>query len=333
VNQSLVLDRAAPFYVAGHRGMVGSAIWKLLAERGFENRVGATSTELDLRVRGDVFAFFETQRPRYVVLAAAKVGGILANSSFPNEFLSENVQIQTNVLDAALKYGVERLVFLGSSCIYPKFAPQPISESSLMTGPLERTNEAYAIAKIVGIVQTQSIRDQYGLPWISVMPCNLYGPGDNFSENGSHVLPALIRRFEEGRFSGAPELVNWGSGRPRREFLHVSDLAAGVLHAMTHYDGREHLNIGSGVDYTIAELSDTVARAVGYTGRVCWDTSKPDGTLRKLLDISRMQSLGWSPSIDIESGIRQTVDWYRERRQGVGEDAYTTVPSLVGEEG
>ncbi|MDI2035759.1 GDP-L-fucose synthase family protein [Paenarthrobacter nitroguajacolicus] len=305
------LERDARFYIAGHRGLVGSAIWRALESQGFTNLVGRTSSELDLKNREAVFEFFSTQKPKYVILAAAKVGGILANSSFPVDFLSDNLRIQVNVLDAALAHGVERLLFLGSSCIYPKYADQPIREDSLLTGHLEPTNDAYAIAKIAGIMQVQAIRRQYGLPWISAMPTNLYGPGDNFSPTGSHVLPALIRRYDEAVSSGASQIVNWGSGTPRREFLHVDDMASACLHLLENYDGPEQVNVGTGTDVTIKELADIVAQAVGYEGQTVWDSSKPDGTPRKLLDVSNLSNAGWTASISLEDGIQSTVSWYR----------------------
>ncbi|MDQ0674015.1 GDP-L-fucose synthase [Pseudarthrobacter siccitolerans] len=305
------LDRSSTFYVAGHRGLVGSAIWRHLALHGFEHLVGRTSSELDLKNRQQVFSFFAETKPRYVVLAAAKVGGILANSTFPVDFLSDNLQIQVNVLDAAQQYGVERLLFLGSSCIYPKLADQPIREDSLLTGHLEPTNDAYAIAKIAGIMQVQAVRRQFGLPWISAMPTNLYGPGDNFSTKGSHVLPALIRRFDEAASIGSQAVTNWGTGQPRREFLHVHDMAAACLHLLEHYDGPAQVNVGTGTDVTIKELASIVAAAVGFEGKIEWDDSKPDGTPQKLLDVSTLSGAGWKSSIKLEDGIRSTVDWYR----------------------
>lgn len=305
------LDRSATFYVAGHRGLVGSAIWRNLEAEGFANLIGRTSSDLDLKDRDAVFAFFADQKPRYVVLAAAKVGGILANNTYPVDFLSDNLRIQVNVLDAAREFGIERLLFLGSSCIYPKFADQPIREDSLLTGHLEETNDAYAIAKIAGIMHVQAIRRQYGLPWISAMPTNLYGPGDNFSPEGSHVLPALIRRYDEAARSGTPAVTNWGTGSPRREFLHVDDMAAASLHLLENYDGPSQVNVGSGTDVTIRDLASMVAATVGYTGSIEWDTTKPDGTPRKLLDVSTLSQSGWSASIGLEEGIRSTVEWYR----------------------
>lgn len=311
------LDRDAPFYVAGHRGLVGSAIWRQLEASGFSDLIGRTSSELDLKDRDAVFAFFEETKPRTVVLAAAKVGGILANSTYPVDFLSDNLRIQVNVLDAALAQNVERVLFLGSSCIYPKLAPQPIKEEYLLTGHLEPTNDAYAIAKIAGILQIQSVRKQYGLPWISAMPTNLYGPGDNFSPNGSHVLPALIRRYDEARRDGVETVTNWGSGSPRREFLHVDDMAAACIHLLEHYDGPEQVNVGTGEDATIKEIAEIVAAAVGFEGETEWDRSKPDGTPQKLLDVKKLQGAGWKPQIDLEAGISSTIDWYRKNVQSL----------------
>ncbi|MET4899392.1 GDP-L-fucose synthase [Paenarthrobacter sp. CC6] len=307
------LDREASFYVAGHRGLVGSAIWRKLQSEGFERLLGRTSSELDLKNREEVFAFFAKHKPRYVALAAAKVGGILANSTYPVDFLSDNLRIQVNVLDAAREHGTERLLFLGSSCIYPKFADQPIREDSLLTGHLEPTNDAYAIAKIAGIMHVQAIRRQYGLPWISAMPTNLYGPEDNFSPNGSHVLPALIRRYDEAVANGIPSVTNWGSGSPRREFMHVDDMASACLHLMENYDGPEQVNVGTGSDVTIKELAEIVADAVSYKGDIEWDTSKPDGTPQKLLDVSNLAKAGWKASIELEEGIQSTVAWYRSK--------------------
>lgn len=306
------LDRSARVYVAGHRGLVGSAIWRKLQAEGFEDLVGLGSKELDLKDRDAVFAFFADQKPKYVVLAAAKVGGILANSTYPVEFLSDNLRIQTNVMDAALAQEVERLLFLGSSCIYPKLAPQPITEDSLLTGHLEETNDAYAIAKIAGILGVQSVRREYGLPWISAMPTNLYGPNDNFSPKGSHVLPALIRRYDEAAAAGAASVTNWGSGTPRREFLHVDDLADACLHLLEHYDGPAQVNVGTGTDVTIREIAQTIAELVGFGGTTEWDTAKPDGTPQKLLDVSKLAAAGWTARIGLRDGLESTVDWYRD---------------------
>jgi len=306
------LQRASTFYVAGHRGLVGSAIWRRLQSEGFTDLVGRTSAELDLKDRDAVFAFFADTKPRYVVLAAAKVGGILANDTYPVDFLSDNLRIQVNVLDAALKFGVDRLLFLGSSCIYPRLATQPIREDSLLTGHLEPTNDAYAIAKIAGILQIQAVRRQYGLPWISAMPTNLYGPGDNFSPAGSHVLPALIRRYDDAVKSGATSVTNWGTGKPRREFLHVDDMAEACLHLMENYDGPEQVNVGTGRDVTIRDIAETIAQVVGFTGTTEWDVTKPDGTPQKLLDVSKLAQAGWTARIDLEEGLRSTVEWYHD---------------------
>lgn len=305
------LDRRGRFYVAGHRGLVGSAIWRNLKNEGFEDLVGKSSAELDLKDRDAVFAFFADVKPRYVILAAARVGGILANSTYPVDFLSENLRIQVNVLDAAKEFEVERLLFLGSSCIYPKLAQQPIKEEALLTGHLEPTNDAYAIAKIAGIMHVQALRRQYGLPWISAMPTNLYGPGDNFSPTGSHVLPALIRRYDEALRTGATSVTNWGTGSPRREFLHVDDMAAACLYLLEHYDGATQVNVGTGSDITIKELAAIVADAVGYDGDTVWDSTKPDGTPQKLLDVAFLAQAGWTSKIPITDGIKQTLEWFR----------------------
>jgi GDP-L-fucose synthase len=279
--------------------------------QGFTNILTCTHEELDLTDRRATFAFFRDARPQVVVVAAALVGGILANNNLPVNFISQNLQIGVNVLDAALEQQVERLLFLGSSCLYPKFAPQPIKEDALLTGALEPTNDAYAIAKIAGMIQVQSVRRQYELPWISMMPTNLYGPNDNFSEVGSHMLPALIRRYDDAAASGQSVVTNWGSGTPRREFLHVDDMASAALHLLENYDGPSHVNIGTGTDHTIREIAQIVAHAVGYRGETHWDTTKPDGTPRKLLDVSLLRETGWEPRISLEVGIAETVDWYR----------------------
>lgn len=306
------LDRSAATFIAGHRGMVGSAIWRRLEVEGFTELHGRTSSELDLKQRDDVFDFVSSVRPRYVVLAAAKVGGILANSTYPVDFLSDNLRIQTNVMDAALEFGTERLLFLGSSCIYPKLAAQPIPESALLTGYLEPTNDAYAIAKIAGILGVQAVRRQYGRPWISAMPTNLYGPGDNFSPTGSHVLPALIRRYDEAVLSESAMVTNWGTGTPRREFLHVDDMADACFHLLENYDGPEQVNVGTGRDTTIAQIAALVADAVGFEGETNWDKSKPDGTPQKLLDVGKLREAGWQARVGLKEGIATTVRWYRD---------------------
>ncbi|WP_431961178.1 GDP-L-fucose synthase family protein [Actinacidiphila sp. bgisy160] len=309
---ALLPDRARIF-VAGHRGLVGSALTRRLAADGHEV-ITRGRGELDLRDAARTEAFLKEQRPDAVVLAAAKVGGIMANSTYPVQFLEDNLRIQLSVIAGAHAAGVGRLLFLGSSCIYPKHAPQPIHEDALLTGPLEPTNQAYALAKIAGIVQVQSYRRQYGASFVSAMPTNLYGPGDNFDLETSHVLPALIRRFHEARRDGAPEVVLWGSGSPRREFLHVDDLAAACAVLLRCYDGEEPVNIGCGADLTIRELAEIVREVTGYEGAIAWDTSKPDGTPRKLLDISRLSALGWKPAIPLRDGIAATYRWWRDDR-------------------
>jgi len=307
------VSRDSRVYVAGHRGMVGSAIHRKLKEGGFSTILTRTSAELDLRNRKLVFEFFESEKPEIVFLAAARVGGILANDTYPADFLSDNLQIQVNVMDAANENDCDRLVFLGSSCIYPKFAPQPIPEEALMTGHLESTNDAYAIAKIAGIKQVQAIRRQYGRKWISVMPSNLYGPGDNYDAELSHVLPALIRRYEDAKISGSEQVTNWGSGEPRRELLYVDDLADASVFLLENFDSDQHINIGTGVDHTIREISEAVAKEVGFSGKTLWDTAKPDGTPQKLLDISKAKSLGWAPKTQLKKGIALAVEDYRKR--------------------
>ncbi|WP_394771454.1 GDP-L-fucose synthase family protein [Lacisediminihabitans sp.] len=306
------LDKKSRIYVAGHRGLAGSAIWRHLSAEGFTDLIGATSAEVDLRDRGAVFDFMRTNRPDVVIDAAARVGGIFANDTFPADFLSDNLQIQVNLMDAANDIDVDRLLFLGSSCIYPKFAEQPIKESSLLTGTLEPTNDAYAIAKIAGIMQVQASRKQYGRHWISAMPTNLYGPGDNFHPQNSHVLPALIRRIHEAKSNAADEVVIWGSGRPRREFLYVDDLAHACLFLLNHYDDPQTINVGVGEDLSIHELAQLIAASVGYEGRLVQDPSKPDGTPQKLLDVSRLKELGWTASTELHQGVASTYQWYLE---------------------
>lgn len=303
-------SRSARVYVAGHRGLAGSAVARCLVREGFTDVIGATSSEVDLRDRAQTFDFLRRTTPDVVVLAAARVGGILANDTYPADFLSDNLRIQVNVMDAARELGVDRLLFLGSSCIYPRLASQPIREDSLLTGALEPTNDAYAIAKIAGIMQVQSTRKQDGLHWISAMPTNLYGPGDNFDEEGSHVLPALIRRFDEAKREGRESVILWGTGKPRREFLHVDDLAAALLYLLDNYDDPQTINVGVGSDLTIRELAETVADVVGYTGAIEQDLTKPDGTPQKLLDVSRMTDLGWQASIGLRDGLESTYQWF-----------------------
>jgi GDP-L-fucose synthase len=312
--RTLPIARDARVFVAGHHGLVGSAIWRHLTDQGFTDLIGARSSEVDLRDRAAVWDFFTARRPSVVVLAAAKVGGILANATYPANFLSDNLRIQTNMLDAAHVFGVERLLFLGSSCIYPQLAPQPIPESALLTGPLEPTNDAYAIAKIAGLIHVQAMRRQHGHHWISAMPTNLYGPGDNFDPTGSHVLPAMIRRFHEARAAGAETVTIWGSGTPRREFLHVDDLAAACLYLLDHYDDDVAINVGTGTDVSILELAQLTADVVGWRGRIETDPTKPDGTPRKLLDVSRLDHLGWKAAIPLPDGLSSTYAWYLENQ-------------------
>jgi len=305
-----------PIYVAGHRGLVGSAVVRQLRRLGHRNILTATHDELDLTVSGDVMEFFETHRPAYVVLAAAMVGGILANSERPAEFIQSNLAIQANVIEACHRYKVHKLLFLGSSCIYPKFAEQPIAESSLLTGPLEPTNEAYAIAKIAGVKSCAAYNRQYGTNFLSLMPTNLYGPGDNYDPQGSHVLPGLIRRAHEAKVQSREELVVWGSGTPRREMMHVDDLASAcmfALHRLNASDIGECANVGVGHDLSIREIAEVVMRTVGYTGRIVFDTTKPDGTPRKLLDVSKMQDLGWNAQIRLADGIVGAYQDFLER--------------------
>lgn len=306
------MDKSSRVFVAGHRGLVGSAIVRRLERGGYNNVMVVGRKVVNLTDPDVVSGFFDTEQPEYVFLAAAKVGGILANSTCPADFIRENLQIQTNVIDAAYQAGVRKLMFLGSSCIYPKMAPQPIKEEYLLTGPLEPTNEAYAVAKIAGITMAKSYRRQYGFDAISVMPTNLYGPGDNFDLASSHVLPALMRKFHEAKVNGDSTVVVWGTGTPLREFLHVDDLADACVFLMENYSSEEIVNIGTGEDISIGEVALMIADVVGYGGEIHYDTTKPDGTPRKLLDISRLRSLGWSPSIELRQGIEETYRWYLE---------------------
>ena len=307
------LDRGSPVFIAGHRGLVGGAVLRHFREVGFERLLTRSSAELDLRDPVAVARFFETERPVVVVMAAAKVGGIVANDTWPADFISDNLRMQVNVLDSAARTGTDRLLFLGSSCIYPRLATQPIREDSLLTGPLEQTNDAYAIAKIAGVLHVQALRRQYGLPYVSAMPTNLYGPGDNFHPTRSHVLPGLMRRFHEAAGAGLPVVEVWGSGTPRREFLHVDDLARACLFLLENYDDPAPINVGVGVDLSIRELAEIVADVVGYRGELVFDSSKPDGTPRKLLDVSRINGLGWRARIGLRSGLESTYGWYREQ--------------------
>ena len=304
------ISKESKIYVAGHKGMVGSAIWRLLAGKGYKNLIGWTSNELDLTNREDTISRIKNASPDLVFMAAARVGGIGSNSKYPVEFLTENSRIQNNVFEAAHLANVSRLLFLGSSCIYPKFAKQPIQESSLLTGPLEPTNDAYAIAKIAGVLHVQAYRREYGMNWISVMPTNLYGPQDNFDLETSHVLPALIRKFHDAKLGGELSVSRWGDGSALREFLHVDDLARACLHLINEYDQPEPINVGFGSDISIRDLANLVARISDFSGNIHWDYSKPNGTAKKLLDSRRMRSLGWEPEYSLESGIRQTYNWY-----------------------
>jgi GDP-L-fucose synthase len=307
------MERDSRIFVAGHRGLVGSAICRRLQALGFSNLILRQRNELDLRDRSQVDRFFGDERPEYVFLAAARVGGILANSTYPAEFIFDNLAIQLNVIDASFRGGVRKLEFLGSSCIYPKLAPQPIHEEDLLTGELEPTNEPYAIAKIAGLKMAQAYRRQYGFRAISLMPTNLYGPGDNFDLETSHVLPALIRKFHEAKMAGAAQVVVWGSGKPRREFLHVDDLADASIFLMQEYDDPGIVNVGTGEDQAIGELARLVGEMTGFDGNIVFDTSKPDGTPRKLLDVSRLTGLGWRSRIPLREGLKETYKWYLER--------------------
>jgi len=304
------MNKSEKIYVAGHRGLVGSAIVRRLREEGYDNLLLRTSAELDLREQAAVREFFSSERPDYVFLAAARVGGILANDSYPADFIYQNLMIEANVIESARLADVKKLLCLGSTCIYPKMAPQPLKEEYLLTGPLEPTNEWYAVAKIAGIKLCQAYQRQYGCKYISAMPTNLYGPEDNFDLETSHVMPALLRKFHEAKLANAPTVTVWGSGTPRREFLHVDDCAAACLYLMEHYDGEEIVNIGVGEDLTIAELAATVKKVVGYPGEIVYDAGKPDGTPRKLVDTTKINGLGWWAGIPLEAGIRSTYEWF-----------------------
>jgi GDP-L-fucose synthase len=298
-------------YVAGHKGLVGSAIVRAIDAEGKHTWIGRTRAELDLLDRQAVFEFLATEKPDAVVIAAAKVGGIQANNTFPVEFLSQNLQIETNLMDGAHSAQIERLLFLGSSCVYPKLARQPIKEEYLLTGELEKTNEAYALAKISGLKLIQAYRKQYAHKWISAMPTNMYGPGDNFDLENSHVLPALIRKFHDAKTQGSDSVTLWGTGSPMREFLHSDDLGRACIYLLEHYDDDVAINIGVGHDITIRDLAELIGSVVGFRGDIAWDSSKPDGTPRKLLDVSRMTALGWKPEISLEDGIRSTYEWFK----------------------
>ncbi|CAM3223886.1 GDP-L-fucose synthase family protein [Stackebrandtia soli] len=304
----------AKIYVSGHRGLVGSAVWRRFEAAGFTNLIGRASAELDLTDRAAVMDFFATERPDYVVAAAAKVGGVFGNAAANADFLSENLRMQVNLLDAAARNEVKRLAFLGSSCIYPAHAEQPITEDALLTGALEPTNFGYAIAKITGVLQVKALREQYGASFISLMPSNLYGPGDNFTIPGGHALPMIMRRMHEAKAAGDETFTVYGSGEPLREYLHVDDLADAVLYCLRRYDGDTHVNIGSGADLTINELSAKIAAVVGFEGRLVNDRSKKDGVYRKLMDSGKLRALGWSPSIDLDAGLKSTYEWFLDHQ-------------------
>ncbi len=303
-------------FVAGHRGLVGSAIVRAVEAEGKHSWFGRTRSELDLLDRKAVFDFLGAEKPDAVIIAAAKVGGIHANNTYPVQFLTENLQIEANLMDAAHAAGIKKLLFLGSSCVYPKMAQQPIKEEYLLTGELEKTNEAYALAKISGLKLVQAYRNQYGHTWISAMPTNMYGPGDNFDLENSHVLPALIRKFDDAKSSGAASVKLWGSGTPRREFLHADDLGRACVYLLENYNDEVAINVGVGEDVSIKELAELIKETVGFTGTIEWDSSKPDGTPRKLLDVSRITALGWKAQISLEDGIRSTYEWYQANKKG-----------------
>jgi GDP-L-fucose synthase len=302
-------------YVAGHRGLVGSAIIRAVEAEGKHTWIGRTRSELDLLDRKAVFEFVASEKPDSIIIAAAKVGGIHANNTYPVQFLSENMQIETNLMDAAHAAGIDKLLFLGSSCVYPKLAQQPIKEEYLLTGELEKTNEAYALAKISGLKLVQAYRNQYGHQWVSAMPTNMYGPGDNFDLENSHVLPALIRKFDDAKNSRASSVTLWGSGSPRREFLHADDLGRACLYLLENYDDEVAINVGVGEDVSIKELAELIQKITGFEGEIEWDSSKPDGTPRKLLDVSRITALGWKAQISLEDGIRSTYEWYKANQK------------------
>lgn len=306
------MDKATKIYIAGHKGMVGSAIWRALSTKGYTNLIGASSATLDLKNQQAVKDFFATEKPAVVIDAAAKVGGILANNDFPYQFLMENMQIQNNLIDTALRIGVEKFIFLGSSCIYPKLAPQPLKEEYLLTDSLEPTNEWYAIAKITGVKSCQAIRKQFGKDYVSLMPTNLYGTHDNFDLNSSHVLPAMIRKFHEAKMNNNATVKLWGSGTPKREFLFVDDMAAAVVFALENKLPDYLYNVGTGIDLTIKELAENIQKVIGHHGAIEWDSSKPDGTPRKLMDVSRMHQLGWKHEVELIEGIKKTYSWFLE---------------------
>ncbi len=309
------MEKTDKIYVAGHRGLVGSAIVRNLKAKGYENVIGRTHKELDLKDQAAVRVFFEQEKPDVVVLAAAKVGGINANNTTPADFAYENMQIQCNVIECCHRYHVKKLLFLGSTCIYPRMAPQPIPEDALLTGPLEVTNEAYAIAKIAGLEMCKFFKRQYGDDFISCMPTNLYGPYDNYDLQGSHVMPAMIRKFHEAKVQGAPTVELWGTGTPLREFLYVDDMADACVFLLENYEGEQHVNIGTGKEVTIKQLAETVKRVVGYEGEIVWNKDMPDGTPRKLTDVTKLHSLGWNHKVELEEGVKLAYDWFKENVQ------------------
>ena len=313
------MEKNTKIYIAGHRGMVGNAIWRNLESKGYSNLIGRTSKELDLRNQQEVLSFFKEEQPEVVIDAAARVGGILANNDYPYQFIMENMQIQNNLIDTALAEGVEKFVFLGSSCIYPKFAPQPLKEEYLLTDSLEPTNEWYAIAKITGVKACQAIRNQFGKDFVSLMPTNLYGTNDNFDLETSHVLPAMLRKFHEAKQNGNTPVTLWGSGTPMREFLFVDDMAEAVIFALENELPEFLYNVGTGEDLTIKELAETIQKVVGHQGELIWDSSKPDGTPRKLMDISKMHELGWKHKVVLEEGIKKTYAWFLENIEQIKE--------------
>jgi len=314
-----LISKKTKIYVAGHRGMVGSSLWRILQAKGYTNLVGKTSKELNLIDQAAVNAFYNLEKPNVVINAAAKVGGILANNDFPYEFLMENMQIQNNLIDSAFKYGVEKFIFLGSSCIYPKFAPQPLKEDYLLSDSLEPTNEWYALAKISGVKACESIRKQYGRDYLSLMPTNLYGYNDNFDLKSSHVLPAMIRKFHQAKQDNHSAVTLWGSGNPMREFLFVDDLAEAIVYALENKLEGHIYNVGSGKDITIKKLAEIIQKIIGHSGDILWDTTKPDGTPRKLMDVSKLKSIGWQYSTELEEGIEKTYAWFLENIDNIKE--------------
>lgn len=314
-----MVNKETNIYIAGHKGMVGSAVWRALASKGYSNLIGKTSAELNLRNQRAVLDFYNKEQPEVVIDAAAKVGGILANNDFPYQFLMENMQIQNNLIDGAHKAGIEKFIFLGSSCIYPKFAPQPLKEECLLTDSLEPTNEGYALAKITGVKACQAIRNQYNKDYVSLMPTNLYGYNDNFDLQSSHVLPAMLRKFHEAKINNNAPVTLWGSGSPMREFLFVDDMAAAVVYALENNLPEYLYNIGTGKDITIKELAEIIQKIIGHQGKIIWDITKPDGTPRKLIDVSKMEAMGWTYTTELEEGVKKTYDWFLENIESVKE--------------